>query len=377
MVLFSTNLDEWAPWSRLSNPKTLEVPIDRSQSVNGVQIRYFATTWPSRFFVSPSMARELRRRVREFDLVHVHSLYLFPTLAATHYARRAGVPYIIRPHGTLDPFLRRRHRIRKGIYNLMIERRNLNQAAAIHYTAQDELELARPLGIRAPGVVVPLGVNPEEFASLPSRGTFRRLHPELEGKRLIVFLGRLTPKKGLDLLARAFALVAKACRDTRLVIAGPDDEGHGRLVRTWLKDAGVYEQTSIVGMLEGEAKRALLADTDVWVLPSYTENFGVAVIEAMACGLPVVITDKVGLHREVSAASAGLVVVCDAQELAAAIRRVLEDPVLPQQLSASAQELVRSQFTWDIAAKKLIRLYEVISASRGHGDRIAWQRAGR
>jgi glycosyltransferase involved in cell wall biosynthesis len=303
------------------------------------------------------MARELRRRVSEFDIVHVHSLYLFPTLAAAHYARRFRVPYLIRPHGTLDPYLRRRHRFRKFLYSLLIERRNLNRASAIHYTAQEELELARPLGIRAPGVVVPLGVNGKAFEHLPARGEFRRHYPSLNGKLLVVFLGRLTPKKGLDLLIDAFPLVLRQFRDAHLVIAGPDDEGFGPRVRQWIGKAGVENATTLVGMVEGDRKLALLADTDVWVLPSYTENFGIAAVEAMACGLPIVLSDKVNIHREVSEAQAGLITGCDPVQVAAAISQLLGDQSLRQRLGAAARELVAAKFTWDSAATSLVGLY--------------------
>jgi glycosyltransferase involved in cell wall biosynthesis len=359
VVLFTTDLDEWAPWGRLT-PRTLKVPTERSVDQNGVEVRYFKTAWPSRLFFSPAMATELRRRTREFDLVHVHSLYLFPTLAATHYARRFARPYIIRPHGTLDPWHRRRHRFRKAFYNTLIERRNLNGAAAIHYTAEEERELARPLGITAPAAVIPPGIDTDEFDKLPPRDAFRRQYPELADKRLVVFLGRLTPKKGLDLLIGAFASVVREFGDAHLVIAGPDDEGYGSLVRRLLQEAGLLDKATILAMVQGEQKLALLADTDVWVLPSYAENFGVAAVEAMACGLPVVLTDRINIHHQVTAAGAGLVVPCRADAVALAIRRILADPALARRLSAGARHLVQSQFTWATAARRLISLYDAV-----------------
>jgi glycosyltransferase involved in cell wall biosynthesis len=309
------------------------------------------------------MADELRARGPYFDIVHIHSLYQFPSLAASYYARVHRKPYLIAPHGSLDPYLRRHHRFRKGAYGLLVERRDLNNASAIHYTTQDELELAKPVGIRAPGVVAPLGINREEFSALPPRGTFRNLHPELQSGRLVTFLGRLTAKKGLDTLIRAFALVCKAFDDARLIIAGPDDEGHGAQVCTWLKEAGVYDRTLITGMITGDRKLALLADTDVWVLSSYTENFGVAVVEAMACGLPVVISDKVNIHREVTAAKAGLVVPCRAKEVASAIGAILGDPLLRLRLSVAAKRLATVDFTWEAAAAQLSEIYHRIVCS--------------
>lgn len=358
VTLFSTDLGEQGRWSPLTAPERLDVATDRSTWIGGVERRHFAVRWPSRFAFSPDMAHALRNRMSEFDVVHVHSLYQFTTIAACHHARRGGVPYIVRPHGTLDPYLRRRHAIRKAIYDRLVQRGQLNGAAAIHYTSDDELELARPLGIRAPGVVVPLGVNLAEFADLPPRGSFRARHPEVGGRRLVVFLGRLTPKKGLDLLIRSFALVAAGRDDVHLVIAGPDDHGFERMVHGWLETGNLRHRATVTGMLRGTEKLALLADTDVWVLPSYTENFAMAAVEAMACGLPVVVSDRVNIHGEVGRAGAGLVVPCDPPAIGGAITRILDDAELAMGLGAAARDLVRRRFTWDAAASRLHHVYE-------------------
>lgn len=363
VTLFSTDLDEQGRWSPFGHPALLDVPTDRSVHAAGVERRHFRTRWPSRFAFSPAMARALRERAGAFDVVHVHSLYLFTTLAACHHAGRRRVPYVVRPHGTLDPYLRRRHPLRKALMDGLLQRRQLDRAAAVHYTSEDERELARPFGIRAPGVVVPLGVDPSEFADMPARGTFRARHPELRGRRLVVFLGRLTPKKGLDTLVTAFARVAAKAPDAQLVLAGPDDHGYARTVRRLIEDAGIGDRVTETGMLTGRDKLALLADTDVWVLPSYTENFGMAAVEAMAGGAPVVISDRVNIHREIAAGGAGLVVGCNAAEVAGAVTRVLRDDGLRRRLAAAGPPLVRAKFTWERAAAGLLALYADVAAA--------------
>lgn len=365
VTLFTTDLDEQGRWSPLADPRVLDVPTDRSVLVDGVERRHFRTRWPSRFAFSPEMGRALRDRASEFDVMHVHSLYLYTTLVACREAGRRGVPYVVRPHGTLDPYLRRRHPLRKALLDRLAQRRHLDRAAAIHFTSEDERELVRPLGIRAPGVVVPLGVNLREFERLPAQGSFRARHPELAEKRLVVFLGRVTPKKGLDLLVTAFAAVVAAVPDAHLVIAGPDDDGYGRTVDRQLRSLRLRERTTVLGMLLGEQKLEVLADTDVWVLPSYTENFAMAAVEAMACGLPVVLSDRVNIHREVLAAGAGLVVGCEAGLVAAAIRRVLGDAELRRRLRHAAPELVRRAFTWEVAARRLVALYAQLTTRAG------------
>jgi glycosyltransferase involved in cell wall biosynthesis len=362
VTLFSTDLDEQGSWSPLRPPELLDVPTDRSLHVRGVERRHFRARWPSRVAFCPGMARALRERVAAFDVVHVHSLYLCTTLAACHYAGRRRVPYVVRPHGTLDPYLRRRHALRKAVWDGLLQRRHLDRAAAVQYTSDDERELARPFGIRAPAVVVPLGVNLAEFAALPAPGAFRALHPHLRGRRLVVFLGRVTPKKGLDLLVAAFARVAAEVPDAHLVIAGPADGDHGRTVGRMVDALGLRGRTTATGMVAGREKLALLADADVWALPSYTENFAIAAVEALACGLPVVISDRVNIHRDVSAAGAGLVTPCDPAAVAAAIVRVLRDTGLQQRLRAAGPALVRRSFTWDVAAGRLLSLYAELTA---------------
>lgn len=313
------------------------------------------------------MAAALRERVRDYDVVHVHSLYLYTTWVACRASYAARVPYLVRPHGTLDPWLRRHHRFRKRLYGALIERPALDRAAAIHYTSQDEMDLARAVGIRAPGVVVPLGVDLADYSRLPDRGMFRANHPELGGSRLILFLGRITPKKGLDLLVRSFARVHEAQSDAHLVIAGPDDEGYGARIRAEIRAHQLDRHVSFTGMVEGRQKLELLADADVWVLPSYTENFGLAVLEALACGLPTVISDRVNIHRELKAAGAAIVTPCDESQVSAAIVRILREPDLVVQLANAARAVV-SNYSWVRTADHLTDVYRRLAAGLAPTD---------
>jgi glycosyltransferase involved in cell wall biosynthesis len=343
--------------SPFRRPAASGVPYGEPVWVGDVEVWYFKPDWPFRFAFSRGMAAALSSTIRSFDIVHIHTLYLFPGLAAAHYARKHHVPYVIQPHGALAPYIRRRHRRLKGFYTWLIESRNLNQAQAIHYASRTEMEQAQDMRIAARSLVVPLAVNISEFERLPARGGIAALYPELAGKQLVVFLGRLAPKKGLNLLVDGFAAIANRFPNAHLVIAGPDEQGVGRQIAARLQKLGMANRSTITGMLVGEAKLSLLADTDVWVLPSYDENFGIAVIEALACGRPVVISDKVNVHPEVSAAGAGLVVSCDANAVAGAIARLLSDNSLAVQLGTNGKRMVAEQFTWDRAARQLSAAY--------------------
>ena len=316
----------------------LDGPLDKPIRDGGVTIRYFPVSRPRRWKFSRPRGEAIRQEVRNFDIVHIHNLYLFHTWVTAHYCRKYRIPYVISPHGTLDPFIRRKSRWKKAVYNFLIEARNLNRAVAIHYTAQLEMELAHAaMSIKAPGAVVPLGSDLQEYLELPPPGTFRHRFPEVGENLIILFLSRINYKKGLDLLAKSFGLIARRRDDVRLVIAGPDNEGYGRQVRQWLAEEGVLKYTVFTGMLTGVDKLAAFADADLFVLPSYTENFGIAIIEAMACGLPVVISNRVNIWREVG--KAGVVVDCDADKLAEVLLKMLDDSEGRKKLGAMGKRL--------------------------------------
>ena len=349
VTIYTTDID---------GPGREDVPYGRPVWADGAKIRYFPVQTPRRYVVSWPLARALREAVPRHDIVHVHSLYLFPPTVAAHYCRRAGVPYLVRPHGTLDPYLYRRHRVRKWVYEQLFEWRNLTRAAALHFTTLEEEELTRPLGIPTRGVVVPPGLHVERYQREPASGA-PTPWPEAKGRRVVLYLGRLNFKKGLDVLTQAFGDLARRRPDVHLVLAGPDDEGYGERVRRWLGEVGALERCTIVGMQVGAAKLAALHGADVFVLPSYSENFGVTVVEAMACGLPVVVSDRVNIWREIAGARAGLVVPPDAGAVSRALATVLDDPDRAG-MAERGRRLVAERFSWAAAGERMLDVYRDI-----------------
>jgi glycosyltransferase involved in cell wall biosynthesis len=345
----------------------LAVPVNRPVRRDGVEIRYFPIQPPRFWGTSLPLAQALRRKIPACDLVHIHSLYLFHDLVAGYFCRRYHIPYLMRPHGTLDPFIHRRHRWRKGLMERLFEHRNIRQAAALHFTTAAEAQLAAPFTFQTPGVVVPLGIDLDEFATLPEPGQFRDRYPEIGNKHIILFFGRINFKKGLDILAQAFGRVARRRDDVHLVIAGPDNDGWGARVRTWLAAAGVLDRTTFTGMLLGPEKLAVLGDASLFVLPSYSENFGLAVIEAMAAGLPVIISDQVNIWREVKAEQAGRVIPCDAASLADQILDLLDHPMAAAAMAQRGKTLVQERFQWPRIGQSLVDAYtRIIDEYRGH-----------
>jgi glycosyltransferase involved in cell wall biosynthesis len=326
------------------------------------QTRFYGVSWP--------LGRWLARHVRDYDLVHVHALFSFTSVPAAYWAARAGVPYVVRPLGTLNRWgMERRRPWLKRLSFSIIERRILRGAARIHYTSEQERIEAAEVGLNRHQAVVPLGIDLAPFAELPARGWLRQRASGWAGRPVALFLSRLDPKKGLDLLLAAFARARAQRPDLALVIAGSGDAGFERGVRRDATRLGLGDSVYWAGFLSGTEKLAALADADLFVLPSYSENFGVAAVEAMAAGLPVVISDRVGIHREVAAARAGVVVPCERELLADALLRVASDASLRAELGARAQDLVRRRFSIQAMTVAVATMYEeVLGASHMAGE---------
>ncbi len=325
---------------------------------------------PLRF--STQLAAYLKRAA-QFDIVHIHGLYRFPQTYAAWQARRQGVPYVITPHGALDPYLYARSssgKLRfKRLYERWFDLPNLHAAGAIHYTAEEERERVSFLGLKAPSFVVPNGIDWARYQDLPARGALRARWGLGEAP-VVLFLGRLHFKKGLDLLIPAFDALRRRVPEAQLVIAGPENDDYGQQVRGWVRERGLEAAVHLVGPLEGADVVQAYVDADVFALPSYTENFGMTVAEAMACALPVVISDQVNIHAEVSGAGAGLVTACDAGEVTAALELLLRDADRRRAMGAAGRHLVRERFTWPAIVEQLTAEYQkVIDRHRGAGAR--------
>lgn len=352
VTVYTTNLDGNA---------TLAVPSNQKVLLAGVEVYYFQARWPS-FAFSLSLASALKQSVQEFDIVHIHSIFNWPITPAALSCRKHGVPYIVSPRGMLGPVPLAKGVWKKKAYSRLVERRNLNGAAAIHFTSEEERAEADAFGLKPPSFVIPNGINLKEFAHLPPPGDFRKNYPEVAGKKLLLFLGRISWKKGLDLLVRAYGALARARDDLHLIIAGPDDEGYRKKVEIWLAEERVQGQATFTGMLTGDKKLAAFVDADVFCLPSYQENFGMAVVEAMACGLPVVISDRVNIWRDIKEAGAGVVAPCDANEVARAVVGLLNDEEAVVRMGARGQGLVQEKYAVEKVAKQMLGIYERVAA---------------
>ena len=338
--------------------------IDKSvlaQLLSVAELHAFTVEIPS-LLISSKMGTWLRKNIRLYDIVHIHGLYRFPPTNAAYQARKQGVPYIIRPHGTLDPYLytkSSRNVWLKRLYERWFDLPNLHGTGGIHYTAEDERQRAAFLKLRAPSFVVPNGIDWGRYAQLPARGAFRSALG-LGDAPLVLFLGRLHPKKGLDLLIPAFETIRRRIADAQLAIVGPENDRFGQQVRAWVAERGLTEAVHFIGHLDGADVIQAYVDADVFVLPSYTENFGMTVVEAMACALPVVISDQVNIHAEVAQSGAGLVTRCDAAEVAGAVADILKDPDRSIAMGLAGRSAAQMQYSWPGIVAALSQEYEQV-----------------
>jgi glycosyltransferase involved in cell wall biosynthesis len=313
----------------------------------GVVYRLLPQLRGSRWNFSVPITRWLFARAADYDVLHVHAPFSYTTLAACAAARYAKVPYVYRTMGTLDPWSLRHRAWKKWPYYQVLEKPNLRAASAIHVTSETERHAIVELGFGERARVVGYGV------ALPAL-TERTPHETVR----VLFIGRLHPIKALPVLIDAIAsLRTEAGVMLQLDIAGGGDAMHGKELQERVRRLGIEQDVRFLGFVHGEAKARLLAESDVFVLPSYHENFGVAAVEAMAAGLPTLVSDGVALADEIDAAGAGTRFKAgDVQALAKALRKIL-DPAVRANAGRQARELVGQRFTIDAMGEGLDEMY--------------------
>jgi len=301
--------------------------------------------------------RQCARWLLQADLLHLHGVWDPLLLRAARNAWRLRVPYVITPHGMLDVWQLQQKRLKKWLALAMGYRRMLDRAAFLHFLNTDEARLATPLGLASGAQVIPNGVAVEEFSALPTRGALRARFPQLADHPCVLFLGRLHHKKGLDYLADAFALLLRSVPQARLVVAGPDGGARAGFERQ-LRRLGIAEQVLLTGPLYAADKLQALVDCDCFCLPSRQEGFSLAIIEALACGRPVVISEQCHFP-EVATTGAGIVTPLDPAQIATALAQVLTDGAAAARMGQAGRRLVTTRYTWPIVAGRMLATYRI------------------
>jgi glycosyltransferase involved in cell wall biosynthesis len=320
--------------------------------LNGQRVRYFPRQ-TARYGISLPILPWLSRHVREYDVVHTHGLFSFVPLAAAWHARAAHVPYIMRPAGVLDSWgMQHRSAHIKHASVKLLEGPLLQGAAAVHFMTALEHQRAAHLRIRLRPVVVPLGFDFPAVA--PGQAVPDELHAA--GRPVILFLSRLHPVKRVDLLLRAFAGLPERAH-TVLAIAGDGEPSFVASLKTLARELGVEAAVRWLGFASGARKQQLLSAATIFVLPSASENFGIAVIEAMHAGAPVIVTQAAGIAQLVRASGAGLVTDGSLESLQAALARLLRDAELRGALGRAGPLAVERELSLDVFGERLETLY--------------------
>lgn len=355
----------------------LDVPIASITDFAGVPTILFQRQWSESFKLSIPLARWLRNNTSGFDLVHIHAFFSHSCQAAASAARRVGVPYILRPLGSLSSWSMARSSWRKRVFLLVAGRRMIRESAAVQFTSGAELEQAHALIGNTRSVVIPLAVEQVGSSRTDSRPLEERF-PEISGRPFILVLSRLDRKKGLDLLIRAFAQAKNrlTTQDWRLVIAGDGDRSYREELGALIKKLGLQQSVILPGWVQGEEKRLLLENASLTALPSRQENFAIGLVEAMAAGAPAIVSDQIDLACEIEEARAGWTCPLELQAWVNMLATAMES-MTSDKLSAECAAHARAfgmRFSSDRVAGDLIGLYREITDSPARQDRFPEER---
>ncbi|MEM7725294.1 MAG: glycosyltransferase [Cyanobacteria bacterium P01_A01_bin.45] len=337
----------------------LDVPLRKRIEYQNVPVYFFPRFSPPihpirEFAFSREFTSWLWENIHQYDLVHIHAIFSYPSTVAMAIARRKNIPYIIRPLGQLCEWSLKQSVLRKDIYLNLIEKFNLNQAQYIHLTSELEQQEVSHLELKAPNFILPHGLKIP--ATVPEAHEKLRKQLKLpDDEPIILFLSRLHPKKGLDYLIPALSKLT----DYRftLVIAGSGSPEYEAEIELLLETNNIRNRTHVTGFLQGEIKDLFIQGSDLFALTSHSENFGVAVLEALAVGLPVLVTPGVALASVVQENKLGYVASLDISAITSIIENYLINPQEAKEMGTRARQLIIEQYTWNSIAKRLIQVY--------------------
>lgn len=333
----------------------LDVELGRPISYRDVPIIFFSRQWTESYKYSHPLQHWLNAHVNDFDVVHIHAVFSHSSLAAAAACRNRGVPYIVRPLGTLDPWSLKQKSFRKRLFWHLGVRRMLDGASAIHYTTAPERELAQgSLGLNH-GVVIPLGIE-----SVSTNGT-KLTEPQGEppsSRPYVLVLSRLHPKKALEFLLPAFlSLVTREeFKEWKLVLAGDGDAEYVQSLRDLIEKEKGNEHVIFAGWLEGNRKEAALRNASLLALTSYQENFGLCVIEALAYGVPVFVSPHVNLAGQIAKSNAGWIAEINADAIRTGLKEAMDSESERLRRGKNGRQFA-ADFAWPGVTDQLFNLY--------------------
>lgn len=350
--VFTTNSDR---------SKKLDVLLGKTHYIDGVEVNYYPVKFWRNYYYSSDLSKALKKHIQEFDIAHIHSVFLYPTRITSYWCKKKNIPYLINPFGALDSdMINLKSSFLKRIYIKLIETSNINNAAMIHLASEYEKKRFLCLEFDVPTAVVARGIFLKEYERQLAGKSLQIIYPQLRGKKIILFLGRIHPKKGLEKLGLAFKEIIKKKKDVRLVITGDGEKEYVKKIKSFYKKLGLLDKTVFTGMLLGEEKLSAFYSSEIFVLSSYGENFGIAALEAMACGLPVVISKKVGLFSDVKEYQTGFVVGNEVADIERAIEEIIDNRKLKDGMAQNSKKLIQDKFGIDKITDQMVKVYQEI-----------------
>jgi glycosyltransferase involved in cell wall biosynthesis len=343
--------------------RRMSVPLNQEVELDGVKVWYFKSDFTPRFGYSRRLKEACRQRIKQFDVVHLSSLWWYPEIATGSEALKQNVPYIISPTGGLTTYSLAQKPIKKRLFLKFWESRILNGSRAIHYTTALERDSSSSLKLRPPSFIIPGGIDLEEFRELPDKVSAKRKMNLPLDKPIILFFGRLHPVKNLGALLTAFAQILPQFGNLVLVLAGPDD-GQETYLRNLASELLITDHIIFLGNIPPERRKYLLRSADLLALVSLHENLGNAAIEAMLAGVPVLVSENVGIAREVSDIGAGLVVSAEAESISQGLRELLSNPSKLDLMGQTALVSAPRRYGMEGVARQMALAYEDVRLGR-------------
>jgi len=345
----------------------LDVTIESKTKYQHVPIQFFNRWSPPKFLPLRVPLREftyswgfqhwLKKHIHEYDVVHIHAIFSFCSSYTMWLARRKNVPYVVRPIGQLEHWSLTQSSRRKTYYLDLIERNNLSAANCVQFTSNSERTQALEVIPNLTSEVLPLGLNIPLPITQASRKMRERWHIE-RGAPVILFMSRLHPKKGLELLLDALAVVDNL--PFQLVIAGDGDDEYQRGLEAKVAELGINDCITFVGFVQGTEKNLLLQGADLFALTSHSENFGIAVLEALASGTAALVSSSVALSEQIAQHKLGFVTELSVNSIRHQLIDALVDIDTTQELGRNAHDFVEQHFRWSVIAQRLSKIYKNI-----------------
>lgn len=351
-------------WCTDQGGETKELEI--SYGLQEQTIRCFPIFGPPRLSYSPGMESAARQENPLNLIIHQHGLWTGVSRVSNIFRSFYQVPTVVAPHGSLDPWVLNRSRWKKRLALRMYERKNLHRTASLHALAQPEAEDLRGYGLHNPIAVIPNGISEDWLSSMGDASGFRRKFDFAPDTRVMLFLSRITPKKGLPMLLEALAVLRQRLGAWKLVIAGVNEFGHQEEVQALVEKLALQSYVQLVGPLYGQDKCDAFAATELFVLPSHSEGAPVVILEALGASVPV-LTTKASPWEEVVSHRCGWWTEITLDALADALRDALQQsPSTLRTMGERGKDLIRARYTWTSIVRMTIELYEWL---RGRANR--------